>query len=482
MASTARSSSAAFFDLDRTLLAGASGPVISKALRTAGVLSDKAIPGEQLMTRIFNSYGETLPAMALTRTAVNFAKGWPLASVRKAAAAAAPELLSIVQPRVAELFAEHRAAGRPIVLATTSPFELVKPLADLLGMDDVIATRYGVDDSGLFDGSIDGRFVWSKGKLDAVRDWAAAAGVSLADSFAYSDSVFDVPLLSAVGHAFAVNPDPNLRVVALARRWPQLSLGDPKGTIPSLAGISLQRILLELAKLPVTPYARFSVSGESHVPTEGAAILVGNHRSYFDPLAMGMLLSKVGRTARFLGKKEVFDAPLVGQLASLMGGIRVERGTGSDEPLKRAVVALEAGEIVGLMPEGTIPRGLAFFDPVLVGRWGAARLAAMTGAPVIPVGIWGTEHVWPRNAKIPNVMAVANPPLVTINVGEPVEIKGRSADADTKRIMKAISALLPAESRTKRTPTDDELRRTFPSSYTGDLRATGEAARRPGTD
>ena len=164
MASTARSSSAAFFDLDRTFLAGASGPVISKALRTAGVLSDKAIPGEQLMTRIFNSYGETLPAMALTRTAVNFAKGWPLASVRKAAAAAAPELLSIVQPRVAELFAEHRAAGRPIVLATTSPFELVKPLADLLGMDDVIATRYGVDDSGLFDGSIDGRFVWSKGK------------------------------------------------------------------------------------------------------------------------------------------------------------------------------------------------------------------------------------------------------------------------------------------------------------------------------
>ncbi len=324
--------------------------------------------------------------------------------------------------------------------------------------------------------------MWSKGKLDAVRDWAAAHDVTLSESFAYSDSVFDVPLLSAVGHAFAVNPDPRLRVVALARKWPLMSLGDPKGTIPSIAGISLQRLILEAAKLPVVPYARFKFSGQANVPVDGPAILVGNHRSYFDPMAMGMLLSKVGRTARFLGKKEVFDAPLVGQLASLMGGIRVERGTGSDEPLKRAVAALEAGEIVGIMPEGTIPRGLAFFDPVLVGRWGAARLAAMTGAPVIPVGLWGTENVWPRNAKVPNFLAVANPPTITVSVGKPVVINGRSAEADTKRIMKAISALLPPESRILHTPTDDELRRTFPSSYTGDLRATGEAARRPGRD
>ena len=137
MAVSSNSNSAAFFDLDRTLLAGASGPVISAALRAAGLMSDKVIPGEKLLTTIFNTYGETLPAMALTRTAVNFARGWSLNSVRAAAHAAAPELFAIVQPRVAELFADHRAAGRRIVLATTSPFELVKPLADLLGMDDV---------------------------------------------------------------------------------------------------------------------------------------------------------------------------------------------------------------------------------------------------------------------------------------------------------------------------------------------------------
>ena len=90
---------------------------------------------------------------------------------------------------------------------------------------------------------------------------------------------------------------------------------------------------------------------------------------------MGFAVRQAGRTVRFLGKKEVFDAPVVGDLARAMGGIRVERGTGSDEPLKEAAAALEAGEMVALMPQGTIPRGQAFFDPVLKGRWGAARLA-----------------------------------------------------------------------------------------------------------
>ena len=137
-------------------------------------------------------------------------------------------------------------------------------------------------------------------------------------------------------------------------------------------------------------------------------------------------------------------------------------------------------EMVAMMPQGTIPRGPAFFDPVLKGRWGAARLAAMSGAPVIPIGLWGTEKVWPRSARLPNVLNVADPPLVTIRVGTPVELKYRSPDADTKRIMKALMALLPPESRIKRTPTPEELARTLPRGYKGDVQA--EVKRRPGTD
>ena len=114
---------------------------------------------------------------------------------------------------------------------------------------------------------------------------------------------------------------------------------------------------------------------------------------------------------RFLGKKEVFDAPIVGELAGPWAASASSGARASDEPLKAALAALEAGEMVALMPQGTIPRGEAFFDPVLKGRWGAARLAAMTGAPVIPIGLWGTEKVWPRSERLPNMLNVTNPPL-----------------------------------------------------------------------
>src|SRR5215207_7885082 len=122
------------------------------------------------------------------------------------------------------------------------------------------------------------------------------------------------------------------------------------------------------------------IPGIDHIPSAGPAILVANHRSYFDSVAMSMAIARSGRTVRFLGKKEVFDAPIVGQVAAAMGGIRVDRGTGSDEPLQAAADALAGGEVVAVMPQGTIPRGPAFFDPELKGRWGAARLAAMSDA------------------------------------------------------------------------------------------------------
>jgi putative phosphoserine phosphatase/1-acylglycerol-3-phosphate O-acyltransferase len=163
-----------------------------------------------------------------------------------------------------------------------------------------------------------------------------------------------------------------------------------------------------------------------------------------------------------------------------MGGIRVDRGTGSDEPLQAAAEALANGDLVAMMPQGTIPRGKAFYDPKLTGRWGAARLAALTKAPVIPVGLWGTEKVWPRSARVPNVLNLVTPPTVTVTVGEPVKLAYRSADADTKKIMKAIMALLPPESREGREPTAEEIALALPPGYKGDLQH--ESLRRPGTD
>ena len=85
--------------------------------------------------------------------------------------------------------------------------------------------------------------------------------------------------------------------------------------------------------------------------------MVFNHRSYFDPTVMGLLLAKAGRNVRGLGKKEVFDVPLVGRLLKASGGIRVDRGTGSDEPLDAAIAAVEAGELLMIAPRAPFHAG-----------------------------------------------------------------------------------------------------------------------------
>ena len=477
---------AAFFDLDRTLLVGASGTVFSQAMRDAGLVN-RSLPGEALLYKLFNTIGETLPTMALARQGANMAKGRSRALVQQAAEKVADALAAMVQPLAASVFEEHRAAGRPVVLATTTPFDLVKPLADRLGLDGVVATRYGVNDDDTYDGTLDGPFVWSAGKLAAVRDWAARNDVDLAESYAYSDSFYDTPLLSAVGHPFVVNPDPRMVLMAAARRWPTIDLSaafKPSGPIKPSAkspggSVDLQRLALNFTHPVFFPYAKFRIQGTERIPASGAAIIVGNHRSYFDAAAIGVAIAQTERTVRFLGKKEVFDAPVLGQIAAAMGGIRVDRGTGSDEPLQAAAEALANGDLVAMMPQGTIPRGKAFYKPVLKGRWGAARLAALANVPVIPIGIWGTEKVWPRSARIPNVLNVVTPPTVSIVVGHPIVLSYQDVEADTATIMQAIMDLLPEESRNHGKPTKEEIALAMPPGHKGDQ---NDKDRRPGSD
>ncbi len=474
---------AAIFDLDRTLLSGASGPIISEALRHVGLLGVSAGSLESLAIGVFNLIGETWPSMLITRQGARAARGWSVDLVRAAAERAAEPLREAVLPYAEQMIEEHREQGRILVLATTTPEDLVRPLAEALGFDVVVATRYGRR-AGHYDGTIDGEFIWGRGKARSVAEWANRAGVDLDASYAYSDSYYDVPLLSIVGYPRAVNPDPRMIGIAAIRRWPVVHFDVPSG-VPKFAGLEPQRVLLMLAQPQLFPWMRLDFDGDEHVPRAGPAILVANHRSYIDPIAIGLLMARCGRPVRFLGKKEVFDAPVVGDVVTALGGIRVDRGTGSDEPLRAAQDALAAGELVAIMPQGTIPRGPAFFDPELTGRWGAVRLAHAAKVPVIPIGLWGTEAVWPRSSRFPDVTNVLHPPTVQVRVGEPVGLKRRSVEADTKRMMRAITDLLPAEARTQRIPTRDELARTYPGGIVpddvGDA-ADHESQRRPGTD
>lgn len=481
---------AAIFDLDRTLIAGSSTPIFTRHLETAGLGPGIKIPLMDQFYKLFENFGENMAAMQIAKFAARANKGWPVEVVEEAATAAAVEIVGALQPFAPQVIDEHRAAGHKLVMATTSPSAFVAPLAELLGFDAVVSTEWDVTDEH-YNGSLAGPFLWGREKMLAVTAWAQANNIDLDKSHAYSDSFYDGALLDAVGNPHAVNPDPKLKTLATVKGWPIRHLDVSPGVI-KIGGLEIQDWLRPLGRPELVPYASFDITNIEKIPEHGPVILVFNHRSYFDPTAVALLMSKSGRSVRFLGKREVFDTPVLGSLSRGLGGIPVDRATGSDEPLEAAAAALAGGEIVAMAPQGTIPRGPAFFDPVLQGRWGAARLAALSGAPVIPVGLWGTERVWPRSSRMPK-LAVPRP-QVSLCVGDAVNLKTISVDessidttetdsiidTNTRSIMSALVALLPAEASEAYEPTEEQLALTYPPGYTGD--ADQEQDRRPGTN
>ncbi|HET6966070.1 MAG TPA: HAD-IB family hydrolase [Acidimicrobiales bacterium] len=460
---------AAIFDLDRTLLRTSSTPAINAALFEAGLVGRETVPGQTVVLGFYDAFGETLPSMALARAAAWASRGWSVAQVAAAAERAGERLEASLQPHARALLQREKAAGHRLVLATTTPRHLIGPFAARLGFDHVIATRYATstDGSGAerYNGRLDGDFVWSRGKLRAVRRWAAGEGVDLRSSSAFSDSFYDLPLLGAVGRPTAVNPDLRLQAAAVLRRWPVVHLDAPFG-VPKVLGAEPMDVLRLTMQQLAVPLARFDIAGTEHIPRSGPAIVAANHRSYFDPVAYGLSVFEAGRNPRGLAKKELFDAPVIGSLMRASGAICVDRDGGGSAAYEAAEEALRSGEVLIIAPQATIPRGADFFDPVLKGKTGAARLAAATGAPVIPLGLWGTERVWPRSSRLPDVGQVLHPPEVRVRVGPPVRgLTGTDFEADTARIMAAIVDLLPAEARERRTPTSDELALTVPPGH-----------------
>lgn len=137
--------------------------------------------------------------------------------------------------------------------------------------------------------------------------------------------------------------------------------------------------------------------GMEHIPREGPLLIAGNHISYFDPLAHAYMLVKAGRHVRFLAKKELYGNRLLRRMLVGAGQIPVDRGSGSMAPVNAAVKALHGGEAVMVYPEGTVTR-----DPdhlPMQGRTGIARLALASGLPVLPLAVWGSQHVWQRDGS-----------------------------------------------------------------------------------
>jgi 1-acyl-sn-glycerol-3-phosphate acyltransferase len=182
-----------------------------------------------------------------------------------------------------------------------------------------------------------------------------------------------------------------------------------------------------LAKLIVPPvirsWVRLDCQGSLNIPRSGPVIIAANHISYFDPLCLGVFIDAAGRKVRFLAKSELFDNRLLGWLLRGAGQIPVYRETrDAAQSLVEAVAAMRDGAAVAIYPEGTTTRN-PDFSPMQP-KSGVARLAALTGAPVVPVGIWGAQLLFRRGRPGPFRRGIR----VVVRAGPPIDL-GLDPDA-----------------------------------------------------
>jgi HAD superfamily hydrolase (TIGR01490 family) len=211
---------AAFFDLDRTLMAGSSGMAWVKASYEAGLISRSRMlrwARDGLIFRLRGSTDDsTKQALAQIRDVLMGTRGRDLERL-------GPQVLAEVLPRIyPQMLAEvhsHQDEGRPTFIVSAAGNDLVEMIARVLGMEGGVGTRYEIDAAGLFTGELDGPFMYGKGKLLGMERFAADHDIDLATSWAYSDSASDLPMLRAVGNPVVVNPDADLARVAQAEGW-----------------------------------------------------------------------------------------------------------------------------------------------------------------------------------------------------------------------------------------------------------------------
>jgi HAD superfamily hydrolase (TIGR01490 family) len=221
------SDSAAFFDLDKTIIATSSTLALGKAFYAAGLISRRDVVKGTYARLVYHLGGADEARMDRMREdLVAMVTGWDEANVRGIIAETLFDLIDpIVYDEAATLIEEHHAAGRAVVIVSSSGDEIVNPVGELLGADHVVATRMVVED-GKYTGEV-AFYAFGPYKAKAMARLAAEHGWDLAECYAYSDSGTDLPMLAAVGHPFAVNPDRTLRREATERGWEILNFEHP---------------------------------------------------------------------------------------------------------------------------------------------------------------------------------------------------------------------------------------------------------------
>jgi len=347
-------------------------------------------------------------------------------------------LATQIYPESRALVRAHQDAGHTVAIVSSATRYQAEPMARELGIDHVLCTRLEVE-SGVFTGRVIRPTCYGEGKATAARDLAALHDIDIAQSWFYTDSDEDLPLLEIVGRPRPLNPNRALAQVAKERRWPvrrfksrgRPSAGDVLRTglvyaslVPSMwagaaAGL-VNRSQREATNVMGAVWSDLATSlagidlrveGEEHLWSRRPAVFIFNHQSGLDTILMLKLLR---RDLTGVAKKEIRSNPIFGPLFSAAGVVFVDRAdtTKAIDALRPAVEALRQGRSLAISPEGTRS------STVRLGRFkkGAFHMAMQAGVPVVPVVFRNVLDALPKHALVvrpATVEAVVLPPIET---------------------------------------------------------------------
>jgi len=218
---------AAFFDLDKTVIAKSSTLAFSKPFFDQGLINRQTVLKSAYAQFLFLMSGADHEQMDRMRSYItNMCTGWNVEQVKSIVGETMHEIVDpLVFAEAANLIADHKLCGRDVVVVSASGEEIVAPIARALGATHAMATRMVVED-GKYTGEV-AFYCYGEGKVEAIKELAAREGYALEHCYAYSDSITDLPMLEAVGHPTVVNPDRALRKESVSRGWPVVTFSKP---------------------------------------------------------------------------------------------------------------------------------------------------------------------------------------------------------------------------------------------------------------
>ena len=230
---------AAFFDLDKTVIAKSSTLAFSRPFFQEGLINRRAVLKSAYAQFVFMLAGADADQMDRMRAHITaLAAGWDVEQIRSIVSETLHDIVDpLVYKEATQLIADHKAEGHDVVIVSASGAELVAPIAQMIGADYSVGTKMVIND-GRYTGEVE-FYCAADNKAVMIKQLAAEHGYDLAKSYAYSDSVTDLPMLEVVGHPTVVNPDRGLRRIALEKDWPVQQFVDPvslRGRIPTPSG------------------------------------------------------------------------------------------------------------------------------------------------------------------------------------------------------------------------------------------------------